>query len=99
MDMHAKHQLTLQILPRYLSAGKQGKTKILDEYCANTGYERKYAIAKLRDYQRTPALTHKVPGRHKRRREKMYGKDVEAAVCTVWEAYDHICAEREYIQT
>ena len=94
MDMHARHQLTLQVLPRYLKADKQGKTKILDEYCANTGYERKYAITKLREYQTTRHVKKKVPGAHKKKRKKVYGADVEAAVCEVWKAYDHICAER-----
>ena len=94
MDMHTRHHLTLTVLPRYLAANKVEKTKILDEYCANTGYDRKYAIAKLRAYQVTPGVREMVPGRHRRKRERMYGKDVEAALAVLWEAYDHLCAER-----
>ena len=45
--MSTRHQLTLKVLPRYLKAARKEKGKILDEYCANTGYNRKYAIWKL----------------------------------------------------
>lgn len=94
MDMHAKHQLTLQILPRYLSADKQSKTKILDEYCANTGYDRKYAIVKLKTFQFSEGIADHMPGKHRRRRERIYDGAVEATLQTIWEAYDGICAER-----
>ena len=49
--MSTKHQLTLKILSRYLKASRKEKTRILDEFCANTGYNRKYAITKLGIYQ------------------------------------------------
>lgn len=94
MNMSAKHQLTIKVLSRYLAANKESKSKILNEYCANTGYERKYAITKLRKYQKTPALKWKVPGKHKRVREKLYDMAVEEAVGIVWRAYDCLCAER-----
>jgi hypothetical protein len=51
MNMQAKHQLTLSVSPRYLKANKEAKKRILDEYCANTGYHRKHAIRKLKEYQ------------------------------------------------
>lgn len=96
--MQTRHQLTLEILPRYLEAGKQGKTKILDEYCANTGYDRKYAITKLRNYQMTRNCKDRIPGKHKRRRERIYDMAVESALHIVWNAYDNICAERLHPQ-
>lgn len=96
--MQTRHELTLEILPRYLKANKQGKTKILDEYCLNTGYERKYAIAKLKDYQLTPALKFKTPGKHKRKRKKIYDMAVEEALHIIWDIYDNICAERLHPQ-
>lgn len=94
MNMHTKHELTLVVLPRYLKANKGEKTKMLDEYCANTGYERKYAIAKLKEYQMTPNLTFKIPGKHKRRRQRIYDMAVEVALHFIWDTYDRICAER-----
>src|SRR3990172_4756309 len=78
MNTQAKHQLTLSILPRYLMANKEAKKRILDEYCANTGYHRKDAIRKLKEYQLTHGIRWKKTGKHKRRSEK---------------AYDRICAE------
>ena len=94
MNMHAKHQLTLEVLPRYLKADKEAKGRILDEYCANTKYERKYAITKLRTYQLMPAKKFHVPGKHSRRREKVYDMAVEEAVSMIWRTYDYLCAER-----
>lgn len=98
MNMQTRHELTLEILPRYLKANKQGKTKILNEYCANTGYERKYAISKLREYQLTPNLEFKIIGKHKRNREKVYDIAVEETLHVIWDIYDNICAERLHPQ-
>lgn len=94
MDMQARHQLTLSVLPRYLKADKEAKKRILEEYCANTGYHRKHAIRKLKEYQLTHGIRWKKPGKHRRRREKVYDMRVEAALATLWNAYDRICAER-----
>lgn len=94
MDMHTKYQLTTQLLPRYLAANKEAKGLILDEYCANTGYERKYAIAKLKHCQLTANAQYKIPGKHIRQRTKIYDLAVEEALHTIWDAYDYICAER-----
>ena len=94
MDMQAKHQLTLSVLPRYLKANKEAKKRILDEYCANTGYHRKHAIRKLKEYQLTHGIKWKKPGKHSRRRQKVYNMRVEAALATLWNVYDRICAER-----
>jgi hypothetical protein len=94
MDMQAKHQLTISVLPRYLRANKEGKKRILDEYCANTGYHRKHAIRKLKEYQFTHGIRWKKPGKHRRRRGKVYDMRVQAALATLWNVYDRICAER-----
>lgn len=67
---------------------------ILDEYCASTGYNRKYAIGKLRRFALHPKQKDKVPGKHKRQRERFYDIRVEEALYKIWEAYDYICAER-----
>lgn len=94
MNMQAKHQLTLSVLPRYLKANKEAKKRILDEYCANTGYHRKHAIRKLKEYQFAHGIRWRKPGKHRRRREKVYDMRVQAALATLWNAYDRICAER-----
>ena len=74
-------------------ANKEAKKRILDEYCANTGYHRKDAIRKLKEYQLTHGIRWKKTGKHKRRSEKVYDIRVETALATLWNAYDRICAE------
>lgn len=94
MDMHTRHQLTVQVLQRYLKANKEEKGRILDEYCANTEYGRKYAIEKLRKYQLVPSMQERKPGTHTRKRSKIYDMAAEEALHIIWDAYDNICAER-----
>ena len=48
MSKRSKQELTAEIQPRYLKAGKVEKGKILDEYTAATGYHRKHAIKLLK---------------------------------------------------
>jgi hypothetical protein len=93
MNMQSRHELTKSVLPRYLAADKIGKGRILDEYCANTGYPRKYAIAKLKKYQYTDDLSHKVAGRHERKRKKVYDAAVRAGLAPLWEAADNISSK------
>lgn len=47
LKMSEKESLARESAVRYAKAGKKQKAKILDEFCATTGYNRKYAIAKL----------------------------------------------------
>jgi hypothetical protein len=61
------------IYERYGLAGRQGKNVILREFCANTGYHRKYAI-RLLNWPRP------------RRRGWSYGQDTVALLTAVWEA-------------
>lgn len=93
MNMHSRHELTKSVLPRYLRADKQAKGRMLDEYCANTGYPRKYAIAKIKKYQYTDNLEHKVPGQHARKRKKIYDAAVRAALVPLSEAVDNISSK------
>lgn len=93
MNMHSRHELTVSVLPRYLKATKEEKGRMLDEYCANTGYKRKYAIDKLKAYQRTDNLSSKVPGKHKKKRRKIYDAAVRAALVPLWEASDRLSSK------
>lgn len=93
MNMHSRHELTKSVLSRYLEAGKAEKGRILDEYCANTEHGRKYAIAKLRKYQFTDNLRERVAGAHARKRKKVYGKEVEAALAPLWEVSDRLSSK------
>jgi len=50
LDMKTKKKLTEETAKRYCTAGRKLKTKIIDEFTAATGYNRKYAILQLYFY-------------------------------------------------
>lgn len=74
------------IRQRYLAASKQGKGKVLDEFCAASGYHRKAAVRLLR---RPPSQSKARPGR-----PKEYALPVAQALRRVWEASDRLCSKR-----
>lgn len=89
MSKAALMELTQVVAKRYLKAkSKKEKTKILDEYCANSGLNRKYAITKIRD------ICFKDKQIGKRGRKKKYSAYADALLIQVWEAYGNICGER-----
>ena len=87
MSQRSKRDLFSEVQPRYLKASKAEKKKILDEFTANTGYHRKYAIRILKHgYKRRP---------HKRKgRTAIYRGEVVAALEQIWEVYGRICSKR-----
>lgn len=46
--MHSRNQYLKALVGKYLKADKRGKGVLLDEYCRNTGQNRKYVIRKLK---------------------------------------------------
>ncbi len=73
---------------RYQKASKGLKHRILDEFCLNTKYNRKYAIRKLN------ALPSKEPKTNNRRRKPVYGPQAISVIATVWEAAGYPCSVR-----
>jgi len=71
----------LAIYERYQKAGRKAKKVILNEFCANTGYHRKYAIRLLNGPLPEKQLT-----RRGRRRGLSYGPETLALLTAVWEA-------------
>ncbi len=63
------------IYERYRKAGRKAKKVILNEFCASTGYHRKYAIRLLN-----------APRPEKRRRGLTYSQEMLAVLAAVWEA-------------
>ncbi|GHV06338.1 hypothetical protein FACS189485_14710 [Spirochaetia bacterium] len=59
--MKEKQSLTRETCGRYRKSEKKGKTKILDEFCLATGYNRKYALHLLANWDKTEVL--KVAGK------------------------------------
>ena len=87
MTPAAKRELLKALRPRYLKASKAGKSRILDEFVAATGYHRKYAIQLLKNGP--PARRVRQGGT-----PSPYTGDVVAALVQVWEASGYLCSKR-----
>ena len=53
MSKDAIYEYIEKLRLRYIKATKIQKTKILDEFCATSGFERKHAIKVLRGQRRS----------------------------------------------
>jgi len=87
MTSKSKRELLEAIRPRYLKANKSEKARILDEFCAATGYHRKYAIRLLK--HGPPVRKLKKTGR-----PKIYQGEVVTALTQIWEICGRICSRR-----
>ena len=69
------------IYPRYRKADRRQRQIILDEFCSNCGYNRKYAIRLLNDLppRRRPC------GSQRRRGPARYGSQTLSVLVAVWE--------------
>ena len=63
---------------RYVLASKRGKSRILDELCANTGWHRNHARKALKSALAPKVVTPRSP------RPVKYGDDVIAALTVCW---------------
>jgi hypothetical protein len=81
-------ELVRAIRPRYRRAGRAEKTRILDEFVANTDYNRKYAIHLLNHGRVRQSHT------ERRGRKRVYTSDVTRALVKVWEICGRICSKR-----
>ena len=104
LDMKTKKKLSEETAKRYCTAAKKQKTKILDEFIATTGYNRKYAIHVLKNTayikvthfnnvarQSVQVIT---KTRKKRNYEKYYGQAVQQEVIRLWIFSMYLCAKR-----
>jgi hypothetical protein len=83
----SKRELLEAVRPRYRRAHKQEKTRILDEFVANTGYHRKYAIRLLK--HGVKKQRQKKPGK-----SKVYHGEVVLALIQIWAICGQICSRR-----
>ena len=79
MTPAARREYVRTLRPRYTLAPRRAKPTILDEFCATTGYSRKYAIAAL---NRPPRRAGPSP----RRRTPLYSEEVLTVLAAIWEA-------------
>lgn len=85
MSEQAVAEYAVAIRGRYGAAGRVEKGRILDEFCATTGMHRKAAIRLL---NRKPG-----PAVSKRGRPRRYGKEMGAALVTLWQVSDRMCGK------
>ena len=70
MNMNARNQYLKKLQLRYRNANKKEKSEILDEYCRNTGQNRKYVTSKINS---------SISAKSKpKQRKKYYGSQVKA---------------------
>lgn len=63
MSPRSKREYVEVVFLRYKKASRREKTKILDEFCATSGYHRKHAIRLLRRFKRFTKPKQKRKGR------------------------------------
>ena len=88
MDMHSRNEYLKVLRERYLKARtRKEKSRILDEYCSNTGQARKYVTRKME-----PGVDLRT--RQRKKRKETYDEQVRAALARVWEIFDYPCGQR-----
>ena len=86
--MATRRELIEKLRERYRKGALAVKKVILDELVAVTGYHRKHAIRVLQKYLPPDS------GAPRRRRWRLYGPEIKAAIIVLWEASDRICGKR-----
>ena len=81
MGPRAKWEYFRVVYVRYREAVRESKHLILNEFCLNTGYHRKYAIRLLNG-----PPPGKQPERRPRGRRPRYGRQVLSILAGIWEA-------------
>lgn len=86
MTPEEKKSYLLKIKSRYNETERAGQGKILDEFCAVCGYNRKYAIRLL---NKPLKQKQKKPGPAKK-----YGHEIAQILRDIWLASDQMCSKR-----
>jgi hypothetical protein len=89
--MTTRKELVAALQLRYSSAGFGERIKILDEFVALTGYQRKHAIWLLGAKPSAPEAT--------REHNRPYDEAARQALTVLWEAADRICGKRLKVLT
>jgi ribosomal protein L32 len=80
MSRQSKWEYLRKIYHRYAKASSRSKQSILDEFCLNCGYHRKYAIRLLNGPVPKPSPT------RRRKRRATYGSQVISVLAAIWQA-------------
>lgn len=85
--MGSRKQYLKVLTDRYVKTDRRGKGLLLDEYCKNTGQNRKYVIRKINGL-----LFREKPPR--KTRAAYYGAEVRRVLLWFWKLFDHPCGQR-----
>ena len=91
MSNGSKAEYVLSILERYLKSDKEGKQKILNEFCKVCGYNRKYAIRKLNRKPEEGSSKKKLRRGPKRRYDS---EELLDFLKSIWKASNLVCSKR-----
>ena len=80
MSRRARWEVLMAVYPRYRGAARVDRGRMLDEFCATTGYQRKYALRLLNGPPPGPERP------RRRRRPATYGLAVIQALTVIWKA-------------
>src|SRR5579884_1578899 len=95
MSLSARRELARAVACRYHKAGRPQKSRMLDEFVAATGYNRKYAICVLDKAAPEPAIARALPQALRRRRRKSkYGPEIEKPFLFLWRVSGGLCPQR-----
>jgi len=91
-----RKRITQEVAKRYRKASKKEKGRMLDEFCALTGYNRSYAAWVLRKGPPVKERAGKAPARTvglRRGRKPIYTAEVRKALVKVWAILDCPCGK------
>ena len=91
MSNGVKSEYLCSIRDRYLKSDKEGKQKILNEFCNVCGYSRKYAIRKLNRKPEEKSLTTKSKRGPKPRYDS---EELLDFLKSIWKASNLVCSKR-----
>jgi hypothetical protein len=105
LKLSEKKALTAEVGRRYRKAEKKAKGLILDEFCRNTGYARKYAIHVLSHMGKSKyirvegelvKMTACAPKKRKKGggRKAIYGPEVAEALKKAWAFFWYLCGKK-----
>ena len=86
--MHSRNEYLKVLRERYLETEtRKGKSRILDEYCRNTGQARKYVIRKIQPWV-------DLRPKQRKKRKQTYDGPVTTALARLWGIFDYPCGQR-----
>src|SRR6266568_6408653 len=88
MSLDSRRELLAVTAPRYRTAHRAERSRILEEFVASTGYHRKYALTLLNH------PLSKAPARKRRPRARHYPLAVQQALITCWHVANGMCSKR-----